>query len=310
MRKEARISTSVWRTDFTDLPLACQGLYWMLLAQPDVSMCGVLPYLPGRWASMCGSEDIDRAMSLLEDAGKLVVDRGTSEVLIRTFVNHDGVLRGPKTRAGMWKSWGGVLSDRLRRVVLERVGEWVDEAIAEEWVDKREVDALLHAPDNPPEPPSHTPSDTPSEGGEEGASDGGSPRARASDLQPPPPPPTTDSGDGKPPRKRDLLFETLVEVCGLNLDELTRSARGRVNVAARDLREIGASPESVRERARVHRKRWPEAELTPTSLSANYAQLGSSGNGSSGLRVATCPKCDQAMASHDADICEVVQANG
>lgn len=111
---------------------------------------------------------------------------------------------------------------------------------------------------------------------------------------------------GKPTRPRDLIFEALVDVCGLAPDELTKSARGRVNVAAKELRDIGASPDGIRARARVHRTRWPNAELTPTSLATNYAQLGSSGNGRAD--VPCCPKCNQQMASHDDDICELVEA--
>lgn len=271
-RKEARISTNVWRTDFTDLPLACQGLYWMLLAQPDVSMCGVLPYLPGRWASMCGSEDIDRALALLEDAGKLVVDRGTSEVLIRTFVNHDGVLRGTKTRAGMWKSWSGVLSDRLRRVVLERVGDWVDEAVGEGWVDKGEVDAVMQAPYPAPDTPSHTPTDTPSDGGVEGPSDGGSPRARASDLQPPPPPQTTGLG-GKPP-SRNELFEAVAEVCGIDWrGTLTKSERGELNNAVKQLRDVNATVAEVHAKAKAYRRKWPNVDLTPSALVKHWSKV-------------------------------------
>lgn len=88
----------------------------------------------------------------------------------------------------------------------------------------------------------------------------------------------TDRDKDKPlapaARKRDELFEAMVEVCELNPDELTKSARGRINTAVKELRDVGASPAGVRARAGVHRQRWPNAELTPTSLAANYAQLG------------------------------------
>lgn len=191
MRKEARISTAVWRNpSFTALPLACQGLYWMLLSQPDVSMCGVLPYLPARWAAMCGTEDVDKALTLLEEAGSVIVDRDTSEVLIRTFVKHDGVLRGPKTRAGMWKAWDSILSDRLRRVVLDQSAEYVNEAVKEGWISREDVESVSRS--QPDTPSQNAPSDTPSDERPDTPSHRGFPRARASDLQPPPPPPTSD----------------------------------------------------------------------------------------------------------------------
>lgn len=87
-------------------------------------------------------------------------------------------------------------------------------------------------------------------------------------------PPSGDAPKPRKPRKPDLLFEALVDACGLNVDELTKSARGAVNKACAELREVGASPDGVRARAAVHRQRWPSAELTPSSLAKNYAQLG------------------------------------
>lgn len=86
----------------------------------------------------------------------------------------------------------------------------------------------------------------------------------------------TDKNQNLAPAARpaDELFDAMVDVCNLDPAELTKSARGRVNRAVKELRDINASPQGVRARAEVHRSRWPNAELTPTSLAANYAQLG------------------------------------
>jgi hypothetical protein len=70
-------------------------------------------------------------------------------------------------------------------------------------------------------------------------------------------------------RQPDPLFEALVEcVYGKPYSdvELTRSERGRVNEAVRQLREIGADATAVREKASLYRARWPGVELTPTAL--------------------------------------------
>lgn len=77
----------------------------------------------------------------------------------------------------------------------------------------------------------------------------------------------------KPARPPDPVFEAIIQACGLDLDELTKSARGAANKAAKELREVGATPDGIRARAKVHRKRWPDAECTPSSLAKNYAQL-------------------------------------
>ena len=100
--------------------------------------------------------------------------------------------------------------------------------------------------------------------------------ADASPPADPPDPPGDEPAQQTHPRKRDEVFEALIDECGWNLDELTKSARGRVNKAAKELREVGASVEGIRARAEVHRRKWPDAELTPTSLAANYSHLGAS----------------------------------
>jgi len=102
--------------------------------------------------------------------------------------------------------------------------------------------------------------------------------------------------------RRADLFEALVEVCGLDLDELTKSARGATNRAAMELDDIGASPAGVEARAKVHRQRWPDCEVTPSSLAKNYAQLGVSKSGG-GRSVRLCPDCPQSLDDHDEAMC-------
>ena len=84
-------------------------------------------------------------------------------------------------------------------------------------------------------------------------------------------------GEDKPrkPKPPDPIWDAVMEACGLNQSELTESARGAANNAVKQLRDIGASPEGIKARARKHREAWPQATCTPASLAKNYAQLGS-----------------------------------
>lgn len=75
-------------------------------------------------------------------------------------------------------------------------------------------------------------------------------------------------------RKRDLVFEAIAEVCGLDRSQLTDTERGRVNKAAKELREINATPEGIHYRAREFVERWPGMDLTPQALTGNYTLLG------------------------------------
>ena len=84
----------------------------------------------------------------------------------------------------------------------------------------------------------------------------------------------------KPPesvtRKTDNLFETVAEVCGIGLTTLTRTARGQLNKAAKELREIDATDEQVRHKAKAYKAQYPNATLTPTALIkhwSSFAQL-------------------------------------
>jgi DNA-binding transcriptional ArsR family regulator len=72
---------------------------------------------------------------------------------------------------------------------------------------------------------------------------------------------------------RDLLFEAVAEACGIRLDALTRSARGQLNAATKELRDIGATPEQVAGKAKAWRKQYEGATLTPTALTKHWAAL-------------------------------------
>ncbi len=179
-RSQARINIAVWRNrDFTALPGSAQATYWMVLAQPDVNMAGVIAYMPHRWAQFRGDPHrLEDDLETLERGDFLVIDRATHETWIRSFAKNDGALRSPTNRRSMWTSWQGVLSPTIRRrfieqlqgvnVTVKRGGEEVqmpalDEAINEGWITRQDVtEALAPDPgDTPPDGASHTPSNAP-----------------------------------------------------------------------------------------------------------------------------------------------------
>lgn len=75
-------------------------------------------------------------------------------------------------------------------------------------------------------------------------------------------------------RRRDALFDAVVEACGIEPAELTPSARGAVNKALAGLRSVTASPEDVFDRAAAYRKVYPRNTLTPSALAKHWPQLG------------------------------------
>jgi hypothetical protein len=76
-------------------------------------------------------------------------------------------------------------------------------------------------------------------------------------------------------RKRDLIWEALALVTGIrDLDACPRSELGRVNAAAKELRDLGGvMPSDVIGRAAEYKDRWPTMELTPQALTANWHRL-------------------------------------
>lgn len=82
-------------------------------------------------------------------------------------------------------------------------------------------------------------------------------------------------GTGAPRRTRepDLIFEAICEVAAWPLDELTASNRGRANSAAKELRDLGVTPDEIRKRARNYRATYPDTTLTPQALVGNWAGL-------------------------------------
>ena len=111
------------------------------------------------------------------------------------------------------------------------------------------------------------------------------------------------------PREPDPIFDAVIAACGLDLSELTDTARGAANRAVKELKKIGATPEGIRARARVHLDKWPDATLTPSSLAKNYAQLGASPRKDGPRRDPdACADCGYTPDRHDDQLCAVVKA--
>lgn len=79
------------------------------------------------------------------------------------------------------------------------------------------------------------------------------------------------------PRARDMVWEALLQACGIALNRpLTRSARGAYNTALRDIREAEAGltdrdlVAAIWRAALAYRSRWPKVSLTPTALARRW----------------------------------------
>lgn len=73
------------------------------------------------------------------------------------------------------------------------------------------------------------------------------------------------------PRPRNLLFDALVDACGLDASEMTPAAQRACGVAASELKRAGADPGQVAIRAQAYRMKFSGAAITPTALAKHWA---------------------------------------
>jgi len=131
-RDHARIFTAIWSDpDFRALPVPPQHAFFMLLSQPRLSYCGVMDYLPNRLSKMSAkatARTIANAVAVLEDARVVVTDDDTGELLIRSFVRHDGLLAMPNMTKAMVKDYLAVLSEPLRECIADELSRAYEES--------------------------------------------------------------------------------------------------------------------------------------------------------------------------------------
>lgn len=130
-REHARVWLSIWLDeDFRALTPPAQHLYFVLLTSPDLSYCGVADWRPGRIAARSGSWQVPQlaaAAAELSKARFVVIDESTEEVLLRSFVRHDGVMKESRMAVSMVKAFAAVASTTLRGVVVHELRRLHDE---------------------------------------------------------------------------------------------------------------------------------------------------------------------------------------
>jgi len=124
-RDRASIRLDIWADqDWRDLPQGAQHLYMLLLSHPTLSYAGVADWKPGRLAAMTHGAT---AESVIADAGALregifiVVDADSEEVLVRSFIKHDGLMKQPKLVVSMANAYAAIASRTIREVVAFEV---------------------------------------------------------------------------------------------------------------------------------------------------------------------------------------------
>lgn len=90
-----------------------------------------------------------------------------------------------------------------------------------------------------------------------------------------PPAPDLPGLRNPPAGARDLAFEALAEIQGIDLSRLTPSSRGRLNKALAEIRaaEPGVTPERIHLAAKAWKKKGYSAPATAATLASHWSEL-------------------------------------
>lgn len=205
-RDYAQIRSDIWADDhWRTLTPGAQWLYALLLTSPTLTHAGVSDWRPVRIAKLARTLTSDSVRKYADELRRerfILTDDDTEEVVVRSFIRHDGVLLNPN----LWKSLGSAFADIYSAPIKAMVANEVSRLRAEHpegivtpkgrqvnpWLSPHLQTLIKSGSDRGIDTPSHTPSDTPSPMG----SDTGSPPTPT----PTPTPNASHSGDA---RKRE-----------------------------------------------------------------------------------------------------------
>ena len=109
----------------------------------------------------------------------------------------------------------------------------------------------------------------------------------------------------KAPRPEDPLWNAMLAACGIDGKTITKTGRGQVNAALKELREIGATPADIDAKAKVYRKTWPDASLTPSALVKHWAALATKAE-----QVRRTCECGQPLDNHSDEVHDILMRGG
>ncbi|MFC8531892.1 hypothetical protein [Nocardia sp. NPDC057227] len=163
-RDHGRIPCGLWNSKpFRALSRTAQAMWAQLTSDRDVNNAGVLPLQVAKWAGGCDEmteADIWRDLTELAKAGFIVVDRDTFEVLLRSHLRDDGLLKHKYIWLNAMKCIRAAASPQIRKALaielykLQRpeATELADELAGEPDPDPDEMPSESHSDPTPSTP--------------------------------------------------------------------------------------------------------------------------------------------------------------
>lgn len=130
-REYAQLKLSIWANEaWLALSVGAKMLYLRVESHGQLSHCGVLEWRPGRLASSIDPSwtraDIEHAAAELVAARFVVIDDETEEILIRSHVRHDQMLKTWQSALAVLRAYERVGSTTLRTAIRAEVGRLRD----------------------------------------------------------------------------------------------------------------------------------------------------------------------------------------
>ena len=120
-RERANINTAIWGDrDWRKLTSSAKCLYMLLLTHPTISYAGVVDWRPNKLAPLSPDttpESLEVLADELQDARFVFVDHESEEVLIRSYLRHDGILKQPKLSVSMANAYSAISSMKVQDIV-------------------------------------------------------------------------------------------------------------------------------------------------------------------------------------------------
>lgn len=108
----------LWGEDshFRTLPRLVQRCYLIVTTQPNMTHCGVVPLNPRRWSGLAPDDtiaDFEASLDILAAEDYVVIDIGTDELWVRSWMRYDGLLQIHNGAKGVARAIDSVLSRSL-----------------------------------------------------------------------------------------------------------------------------------------------------------------------------------------------------
>jgi len=89
----------------------------------------------------------------------------------------------------------------------------------------------------------------------------------------PKPRPVKEKADSVSTRPRNVVWDAVVEVCSIDTSSIPKSQASLIGKVVAELAGLEATPEDIRSRGGIYKRKFPNVPLTPTALLKQWAGL-------------------------------------